>query len=310
MTHFRRTFLLAAASLPLTGCVYFDLGVGGLGHYSRDFHFTYPLDSSGHVSVEGFNGGVEITSWNQGEVDLDGTKYAPSQSEADALQISVDHTSSAISIRAVRPSDRRGNYGVRFVLKVPRGAIIDRVATSNGPIHLADGAGPSRLKTSNSAVRVENFRGDLDIQTSNGPVELDDVEGAITAHTSNSPIRAQAIKGSLDAETSNSPITAVLQRAARETRLSTRNSPIDLALPSGFATGVRASTSNSPITIRLAEPANARVSAHTSNGSVTSEFDATMHGEISRNSFDGTIGSGGALLDLSSSNGAIRIVRQ
>ncbi|MCC6366797.1 MAG: hypothetical protein IT165_25025, partial [Bryobacterales bacterium] len=52
---------------------------------------------------------------------------------------------------------------------------------------------------------------------------------------------------------------------------------------------------------------NARLKASTSNSSINSEFDLTVHGSLSKNRLDGTIGSGGPLINLSSSNGAIRI---
>jgi Toastrack DUF4097 len=302
-----RAALLAPALLTLNACLYIDMG--DFAHYSRDFHYNFPLNSGAHVSVEGFNGSIEITPWNQPTIDISGTKHAPSESQVDALKIDVDHTPDTVSIHAARQYDSHGSYGVRFAIKVPRGTALDRIVTSNGSIHALEVVGPARLKSSNGAVRVEKFHGALDIETSNGAVELDEVEGAVTAHSSNGHIQADAIRGSLDAQTSNSSIKASLLHVDREVRAETHNGSIDLALPAGLTSGIRAHTNNSGITIRLAEPANVRVSARTSNSSVNSEFDAVMHGDLRRNEFEGSIGTGGPLLDLSSSNGAIRIVR-
>jgi DUF4097 and DUF4098 domain-containing protein YvlB len=299
--------LVAPALLAMNGCLYVD--VGDFAHYSRDFHFNFPLSANGHVSVEGFNGAVEISPWDQPTVDISGTKHARTEALVDAMKIDVDHTANSVSIHAGRQYDTHGNYGVRFSIKVPRGATLDRIVTSNGAIHTLEGIGPARFKTSNGAVRVEKFHGVLDIQTSNGPIELDEVDGAVTAHSSNGHIQADAIRGSLDAQTSNSSIKASLTSMDRELRAETHNGSIDLALPAGFSPDVRAHTNNSGITIRLTEPVNVRVSAHTSNSSISSEFDALMHGDLRRNEFEGTIGKGGPLLDLSSSNGSIRIVR-
>ncbi len=52
---------------------------------------------------------------------------------------------------------------------------------------------------------------------------------------------------------------------------------------------------------------NAELKAHTSNSSVKCDFDVTTHGEISKNRLEGTIGQGGPLIDLSSSNGSINV---
>ncbi len=302
-----RAALLAPALLAMNACIYVD--VGDFARYSRDFHFNFPLNRGGHVSVEGFNGSIEITPWDQPTVDISGTKHAPSESQVDAMKIDVDHTPDTVSIHASRQYDSHGSYGVRFAIKVPRGTALDRIVTSNGTIHTLEGIGPARFKSSNGAVQVEKFHGALDIQTSNGAVDLDDVEGAVTARSSNGHIYAEAIRGSLDAQTSNSAIRAALLREDRDVRAETHNGSIDLALPVGLAYEVRAHTNNSSVTIRLAEPANVRVSARTSNSSINSDFDAVMHGDLRRNEFEGSIGKGGPLLDLSSSNGAIHIVR-
>jgi hypothetical protein len=304
-----RASFLAPVLLATNACIYFDIDTDS-SRFSRDFHFSYPLNRDGHVSVEGLNGPIEITPWDQPTVDVSGSKHARSQTLVDALRVDVDHSPASVSIRTNHPTDARGNYGVRFEIKVPRGAFVDRVATSNGSIHIMDCSGPSRLKSSNGSVRVEKFKGGLDIQTSNNAIELDEIEGAVTARTSNGHIRIDAMRGSLEAETSNNSIKAALLRADRDTRVETRNGSIDLTLPAGLTQDVRARTSNNSITIRLGEPVNARVSAHTSNSEIDSDFEARAHGTLRRGEFEGSIGSGGGpLLDLSSSNGPIRIVR-
>jgi hypothetical protein len=51
----------------------------------------------------------------------------------------------------------------------------------------------------------------------------------------------------------------------------------------------------------------ARLRAHTSNGSISSDFEVQVQGQISKHSLEGTIGTGGPVLDLSTSNGGIRL---
>src|SRR6185369_1332232 len=106
------------------------------------------------------------------------------QEAADELKVNVENTADAVSIRVPRPYDRRNHEGARFIIKIPRGAIMDRITTSNGAIRISDGKGPARLRTSNGLVDVTSLQGNLDIQTSNGSVEIVDVEGDVVAHTS------------------------------------------------------------------------------------------------------------------------------
>ena len=261
---------LAAATISLTGCDFEDFNVG---RFNKDFHYSYPMASNGRLAVESFNGSIEVTGWDQDTVDISGTKYGPTQEAADNLQVSVDHAPSAVTIRVMRPSMRLHNEGARLVIKVPRHAILDRLTSSNGSIRTIDGAGPSRLHTSNGSIQVTGLAGRLEAQTSNGRV------------------------------------TAELTSADGPVRVETSNGSVELNLPQKFDDEVRAHTSNGSITLRASERLNARLSARTSNGKITSDFDMRTSGEISRHRMEGVLGAGGPLIDLSTSNGGIRITR-
>jgi DUF4097 and DUF4098 domain-containing protein YvlB len=297
-----------AAMLTLAGCDIDDFN-GNWQHFSRDFHYSYPCAPGSRISVETFNGSVEVTSWDENSVEIGGTKYGPTQAAADSLRIDIDRSTGSVSIRAVRPVERRNNQGARFVIKVPRATVIERITASNGAIHTTDGVGPSHFRTSNGSVRVERLHGRLDAETSNGPIELVDLEGDAQLRTSNGHVDVRELRGSLDATTSNSAITAEIDRSSSDVRATTNNGSIDLELPADFAAGIRAHTSNSSITVHLPSSTNAHVIASTNNDSISSEFEMKVHGEISKNHLEGDIGKGGPLVDLDTSNGGIRILR-
>src|SRR5260370_14324887 len=202
---------LAAGLVVLAGCDYEDFG--GFERYHEDFHYSYPLKAGGRLAVDGFNGSVEVSVWDQETVDISGTKYARSQEQTADLKIEVDHSPDSVSIRAVRPSMRQGNYGAKFAIKVPHGVVLDHLTTSNGAIRTSDGVGPARLKTSDGHVEVSRLKAPLNAETSNGPVELQDIDGTADLHTSNGHIRAKGIRGSLDATTPTSSIPVPLEKA-------------------------------------------------------------------------------------------------
>ena len=301
--------ILAAALLGLAACNIEDFG--GSDRFRQDFHFTYPLKSGGRLLVETFNGSVEVSGWDQETVDISGAKYGPTQDAVDTLKVAIDNSPDSVSIRVTRPSDRRGNTGARFVIKIPRAAHLDRVFTSNGAIRTQDGSGPARLHTSNGEIRVQALRGSLDAQTSNSSVELVDVDGDAKVHTSNGHIRTQGLRGALEAGTSNSSINARLEQvpAGRPVRLDTSNSSVELSLPANFANDIRVNTSNSSITLHMPYQVNAHVMARTTNSSISSDFEVRMQGDFSKNHLEGVIGTGGPLIDLSTSNGSIRLLK-
>jgi DUF4097 and DUF4098 domain-containing protein YvlB len=299
--------LLTLPILLLAGCDIEDFG--DMERVTRDFHYTYPLHAGARLSLETFNGSVEISGSERDSVDILGAKYGPTPEAADALRVDIDHTPDSVSIRAVRPTERRNNQGARFTLIVPKTVVLERVRASNGSIRVTGIAGSANLHTSNGEIRAIDLKGDLGVETTNGPVELDLIEGAVHAHTSNGHIHAERLRGGLDATTSNGGIRAAIDRAGGEVRAETTNGTVDLTLPAGFRSDVRAHTSNSSITLHLPPDANARVDAHTTNGSISSDFELRLQGEMSKNRLAGTIGSGGPLLDLSTNNGSIRLVK-
>ena len=243
---------------------------GAWNRVQEDFHYSYPLNPGGKIEVENQNGGIDISGWDQNTVEISGTKYASSPDRLKDLRVEISHTQDLVAIRTIPPVEHWGNASVRYSIRVPRRTELARIASSNGSIHIDSIEGSARLHTSNGPIRGNGVTGSLDIETSNGRVELTDVNGPVTARTSN---------GAID----------LTFDAVREVRASTSNGGISLRLPSAPSAGLR---------------------ARTSNGAIHSDFDVTTHGLISKHSLEGAIGAGGPLLDLSTSNGSIRLLRR
>ncbi len=280
------------------------------GRYQQDFHHSYTLKPGARLYVENFNGSIEVTGWNQDKAEISGTKYASNRDLLDALKVDIVVAEDSLRIRTVRPSERRGNMGARYLIRLPRRVTLDRIQSSNGALRIENIEGEARLRTSNGSVRLAALSGDVEAYTSNGSVELEDVEGRIVVRTSNGAIRGTALRGILDLETSNGAIRASVERlqVRHSHRAVTSNGRIDLELPE-VTGGVEAHTSNGAITLRLPPSISAEVRATTSNSTITTEFDLRVRGRLSKTSLEGTIGGGGPLLDLKTSNGAIRLLK-
>jgi DUF4097 and DUF4098 domain-containing protein YvlB len=302
-----RSAAVIAPVLLLASCD--DAWFGDFDRYKEDFHYSYPLSSGGRVSLENMNGSVDIVTWEKDAVEINGTKYASSQQALNDIKIDISTAPSSISIRTVQPFSTR-NGGARYSLRLPRRVQLDRIVSSNGSIKVQDVEGMANLRSSNGGIRVWKLNGPLDARTSNGGIDATDVSGNASLHTSNGGIHVELNKGSLDAGTSNGGIEARLIQpdAGQPVRLESTNGHIDLSLDA--VRDVRANTSNSSITVRLPDSASVRVRARTSNSSITSEFDALTRSMSSKNSLDGTLGSGGPLIDLWTSNGSIKLLRR
>ena len=292
----------------LAGCEDFDIG-GTFDRYREDFHFSYPLTAGGRIELEGFNGSVDIVGWDKDLVEIDGTKYAGSEERMKQIKIDIVPSANSVTIQTQRPVNRLGNAGVKYSLHVPRHSELANIVSSNGPIRVESIEGRARLKTSNGGIHATGIHGTLDAQTSNGGVDISDVIGNTTVRTSNGNVHADVKKGNFDAHTSNGSITArLLESDSLPVRLESSNGHIEVTMDA--AREIHADTSNSSITVRMPSSIGATVQAHTTNSSITSDFDVSVHGGmISKHRLEGTIGSGGPLLDLGTSNGGIKLVR-
>jgi DUF4097 and DUF4098 domain-containing protein YvlB len=291
----------------LAACDFEDFGSSD--KFTTDFHHTYPLKSGGRVSVENFNGSIEISAWDQDSVDIAGVKYASTPEMRDSIKIDIVASDDSVHIRTVRPSERRGNMGAKYVIHVPRKTELERIQSSNGAIRVSDVTGPVRLRSSNGSLHATNVRGSLDAQTSNGTIDVEQLDGGANLRTSNGRIRADGVRGSLEATTSNGSINVHLTKteSGRPVKLESSNGGIELTLDEVNHNDVYASTSNSSITVRMPSSIGARLRAHASNNSISTDFDVLTQGVLSKHHLEGTIGGGGPLLDLETSNGGIHL---
>ncbi len=278
--------------------------------HREDFQYSYALKPGGTVTLENFNGAVEILSWEKDEVRITGTKYASFEADLRELKIETAASPGAVRIRTVRPERRNRGMGAKYMLRVPRQVELERIATSNGSIRVEDIRGLSRLESSNGSITLRGMRGRLDAKTSNASINGDDLESEAVLRTSNGSIRIDRMSGTLEATTSNAGIHVRVSKPVprQALKLDTSNGSIELTMDSFEENEVRARTSNSSITVRLPQEIRARVRASTSNASIHSDFDALTRG-IRKNLLEGEIGSGGPLIQLTSSNGSIRVLR-
>ena len=302
--------------LGLTSCEWAG-DVGSSDRYQSDFHYSYPFHPGGRLEIDNFNGSVEISGWDQSTCEITGVKYASTIEVRDHIKIQINPSDNLIEIRSVRPpDDGHGNLGVRYVIHVPRKVELSRVVSTNGSIRVEGTEGHADLKTSNGAVRAESLTGILTVRTSNGSVNATDIKGALSLHTSNGAIRAEHVSAGIEASTSNGPITVNFDDTAPVStsplKFETNNGRIDITLPTSPKSDIRAHTSNSSITLRLPSSVAARVRAETTHGQVRSDFaggDSQSNEHRKGQELDETIGDGGPLIELHTTNGSIRLLK-
>lgn len=311
-----RALIMALGLAGWSACDLEEMAGNGQ-RFTDDFHRSFDLRPGARIEIEGFNGPVEIIGWDRDKAELNGTKYASRREALSEIKVEITHSPDSLLIRTQRPPRegvgwmRSGNLGVSFRLNVPRKVLLERIVTSNGPVRLESLDGRCRVKTSNGAVRLLDIAGEANVETSNSRIEVDRFSGSADLQTSNGAIKVRAAQGQLSANTSNGPIEIDGERLdpSRPLKLGTSNGGIRVRLGDRGTPEVRARTSNGPITVSLPSSAGARLRAVTSNAPVNSDFPLNQVTQKSKHRLEGVIGSGGPLLELTSSNGVIHLAR-
>lgn len=304
--------ILAGAALLLTGCV--DWDHGSTSRFREDFNISQAFKAGGELNIENTNGSIEIAGWDRDEIEINGQKYANTEEKLKAVRIDVANSASGIRIRTIGPSSGNwSNWGAKYIIKLPKKVILDRVVSSNGSIRVSSIDGRARLRTSNGSIRILNLLGDVELETSNASIELDDHEGSVIAKTSNGSIRADNVKGRFDAETSNSSIQAVVSdpQPGKPVRAASSNGSIKLTMKELRGNDINLKTSNSSIVLNLPTSAKANLIADTSHSSVQCELPIDIkRGELGKDNVEGALNGGGPTrLELNTSNGSIKIQR-
>lgn len=164
------------------------------------------------------------------------------------------------------------------------------VTLENGRIR-ATGPDSERRRSWSVSYRVEvpsNF--DVNLETSNGSVAVDGVRGRIDMESSNGSVRLTDVGGRVNARTSNGSVHVTLTGSRFD------------------GDGMTVVTSNGSARLDVPENYNAHLIAGTNNGSLNLDIPVMVQGRASKR-IDTTLGSGGATIEMRTSNGSLRVGR-
>ena len=246
------------------------------------------------VTVDVFNGSVDVITGTDASVKVDMTKRGGGNSQQDAQadlkNVEVTMTADGDTLHVVaRRTDKRvdiGNSGASVNIRVPAGTTLD-LRTSNGKVSMAGPVGDTTVRTSTGGIEVKAATGQLDLTTSNGQINVNGGTGQLTMDTSNGGISITSDNVVVAARTSNGQISYTGALANGKHSFHSNNAGIVITLPSNT---------------------NFNVDANTSNGKITSDFLVSVSGNMSDTELHGSVGQNpGISISLDTSNGNIEI---
>jgi hypothetical protein len=246
----------------------------GFFEKTEEFRETYEVAPGTKMQVHNANGDIKISQWDEDYVEVYAKKKT-SHGEEELAKVDIEVVIDDMMKVRTKYLEKNVRVSVKYDIKVPKEVVVHEVRTSNGEIELRGTNGDTRLMTSNGEVYVVDVKGTVSAQTSNGEIEIKRTTAVLEANTSNGEVSVEI-----------------------------RNMPEE---------GTKISSSNGSIHVHISDDLNADLRAVTSMGNVQirdvdlgSRFTATSQ---TSTLLTGEIGEGGRSINVSTSNGEIRIYR-
>jgi DUF4097 and DUF4098 domain-containing protein YvlB len=303
---FAAAFALAAlVILASAGFVKDTWGCRDWDRERYEFHETFNSDLAGidKVSIYNVNGSITVTTWAENKVNIEISERvkADSNSEAAAIAEEIKWVGKREGSNLVIKADygryeddekRHSKYASELEVKLPNRLAI-HLDTVNGSISAPLMTGDIDLDTTNGDINAEGTNGDAKLDTTNGTITVGKVGGHVEADTTNGAIKLMSVGGAIKADTTNGSIYAVIPGAlAGDVTLDTTNGSIELVVGAG---------------------SNCEIKADVSNGKVRDYLPAgRFKGDYNKRQtyLRGTLGSGGYMVTLDTTNGSITIKGQ
>ena len=136
-------------------------------------------------------------------------------------------------------------------------------------------------------------RNDLDLHANNGGITIVGVNGNMRFDTTNGGVKLQDVGGRVNGETRNGGLNVTLSGDRWD------------------GEGLDVETSNGAVTLNLPENYNAELETRTVNGGLRIDFPITVQGELTaRRGINTTLGSGGPLVRVRTTNGGVKVARR
>lgn len=226
------------------------------------------------ISVRRRNGSNWINWENQYNVALE--IYAPINTACDLHSSDGDiYLQGLESDQKCKTSD--GDILINDVIGQVNGR------TSDGDIEVNRITGIVDLATSDGDIRVENLEGEAELQTSDGDIEIYQALASVTAQTSDGSIQFRDCSGSFTAITSDGDITGNIIKLKTKLSLRTSDGDINIRIPDGLALNLK--LKGGEIDVPLID----------------------FSGKAEEHSVQGVVRGGGIPVELSCSDGTIKL---
>lgn len=260
---------------------------------------TFAVSSSGQLDVYNHEGTVTITTWDRDELRV------RARWDEGRRPISIRSAGSRVRVK-IEPKDAGMPY-VDFDITMPR-AMSVAVQGVEVSTTIRDARGNVSVQTVEGSVEVIGGRGNISLQAVEGHVTVRNASGKISVNAIAGDVMIEESSGALNIETVDGNVTL---RGIDSDNVGVNSVDGDVTYSGTIRDDGRyfMSTHDGDLDITIPRNANARVSVATFDGDLVSDIPIQLEGDFSQKRFSFTLGSGRALMELSSFDGVIRLTR-
>jgi hypothetical protein len=287
---------------------------GAVARATTEGAFNRTLKVTGEVDLRVSTGLGHLTvrKGSSGTVNIHGTIRASSgwhlqkaEERVHFLELNppIAQDGNIIRVGYVEDSNVLHNVSISYEITVPAETRL-RSEIGNGSTAIEGINGPIEASTGNGSINLHDIKGNLRANTSNGQISGRGLGGAVTAATGNGSIRIEESgAGDFDVQTGSGSIE--LSGLTGSLRARTENGDIEV---SGEKTGEwRLHSGSGNVTVHLPQNAAFDLEAQATSGEIQTDRRINVQSMIGKHELRGKVGSGGPLIDLSTSSGSIRI---
>ena len=260
---------------------------------------TLAVAADGRLEIHNvMDGSVTIRTWDQARARI------VARYDGDNA-VEVRYSGSTLSVR-VRP-ERLSDESTEFEITIP-----DRMSVEANGIEMefvAEGIGGNiSINAVEGGIEVGGGRGNISLNTVEGGVILDGAEGNIALNCVDGDVSVTRSSGVISVQTVDGNITLA---GITSDNVEVNTVEGDLLYRGTIRDDGRyyLSTHDGDITVTVPEGTNARVSVSTFSGDLEADFPITLSGDMGHRNFSFTLGTGKALLEISTFDGTIELMR-
>lgn len=258
---------------------------------------TFSASPGSQLDLYNHRGTVTVERWERDELRI------RARWDEGRRPVTIRESNSGVRVR-VEPRDAGMPY-VEFDITAPR-----RMSMSLEGVELTarveGGEGNIAIHSVEGSLEVNGGRGNVSLQAVDGPITVRGAEGKISINAIDGPVTITDSRGALSVESVDGDVTL---RGIVSDNVGVNVVDGDVVYAGAIRDDGRyfISTHDGDLDITFPANANARVSIATFDGDLVSDIPIQLEGDFTQKRFSFTIGTGRALVELSSFDGLIRL---